>query len=104
MAREFAARFYASKQWKRTQAAVMKAHNYQCQRCGKPAKIVHHRTWLTPENINDPDVTLNWDNLVPLCIDCHNREHIGGRETRQGLAFDATGRLVKVGTSHDTAK
>lgn len=104
MAREFAARFYDSARWKRTQAAVMKAYNYTCQRCGRPAKIVHHRVWLTPDNINDPDVTLNWDNLVPLCQDCHNREHIGGRETRRGLAFDATGRLVKVGTSHNTAK
>lgn len=104
MAREFAARFYDSARWKHTQEAVMKAYNYTCQRCGRPAKIVHHRVWLNEQNINSPEITLGWDNLVPLCQDCHNREHRGGRETRQGLAFDATGRLVKVGTSHDTAK
>lgn len=104
MARAFAAKFYDSKQWKHTQEAVMKAYNYTCQRCGRPAKIVHHRVWINEQNINDPNITLDWSNLEPLCQDCHNREHRGGRETRQGLAFDATGRLVKVGTSHDTAK
>lgn len=95
MARAFAAKFYASKQWKRTEAAVMKAYAYTCQRCGRPARIVHHKTWLTPDNINDPNVTLNWDNLEPLCIDCHNREHMGKAETAPGLKFDATGHLVK---------
>lgn len=96
MAKAFAARFYASAQWQRTQAAVMRAYCYTCQRCGRPAKIVHHRTWLTPENINDPNVTLNWDNLEPLCQDCHNREHQqNGGDTAPGLTFDATGHLVK---------
>lgn len=104
MARAFAKRFYASKQWKRTERAFMQAHNYVCNRCGKPAKIVHHRTWLSPDNINDPNVTLAWDNLECLCQDCHNREHMSGRETRPGLAFDATGHLIKVGTSHSTTK
>lgn len=96
MAKAFAARFYASARWKKTQAAVMKAYNYTCQRCDKPAKIVHHRTWLTPDNINDPNVTLNWDNLEPLCQDCHNAEHQqNGGDTADGLTFDSTGHLVK---------
>ena len=33
------------------------------------------KSYLTPENILDPSVTLNFDNLEFLCHDCHNREH-----------------------------
>lgn len=96
MAKPFARKFYASAQWKRTQEAVMKAHNYVCQRCGRPAKIVHHKTWLTPDNINDPNITLDWSNLEPLCQDCHNAEHQqNGGDTAQGLTFDTTGHLIK---------
>lgn len=96
MAKPWARKFYASAKWKHTQAAVMRAYCYQCQRCGKPAKIVHHKVWLTPDNINDPNITLNWDNLEPLCQDCHNQEHQqNGGDTADGLTFDATGHLIK---------
>lgn len=96
MAKDFARAFYASAKWKRTQAAVMRAYCYTCQRCGKPAKIVHHKVWLTPENITDPNITLNWDNLEPLCQDCHNQEHKqNGGDCVDGLTFDNTGHLTK---------
>lgn len=96
MAKAFAKRFYASAKWKHTQEAVMKAYNYTCQRCGRPAKIVHHRVWLNEQNINSPEITLGWDNLEPLCIECHTCEHLqNGGDTAQGLTFDATGHLIK---------
>lgn len=96
MAKDFSRRFYASARWKRTERAFMQAHNYVCNRCGKPAKIVHHRTWLTPDNINDPAITLGWDNLECLCQSCHNAEHQqNGGDTAPGLTFDSTGHLVK---------
>ena len=96
MAKAFAKRFYASAKWKHTQEAVMKAYNYTCQRCGRPAKIVHHRVWLNEQNINSSEITLGWDNLEPLCIECHTCEHLqNGGDTAQGLAFDATGHLIK---------
>lgn len=41
----------------------------------KPGEIVHHKTELNANNINDPDVTLNWDNLMLLCRDCHAEVH-----------------------------
>ncbi len=37
-------------------------------------KIVHHIKWLTPENINDPMISLNHDNLRYDCQICHNQE------------------------------
>lgn len=51
-----------------------------CERCAKkglivPGREVHHKIKLTPENINDPAIALNWDNLELLCKDCHLMEH-----------------------------
>ena len=36
---------------------------------------MHHKIKLTPENINRPEVALNWRNLIALCKDCHLKEH-----------------------------
>lgn len=94
MARPFAYGFYRSQAWRKTQAAYMESVNHVCERCGRPARIVHHRQWLTPANINDPNVSLDWGNLEALCIDCHNAEHFGGSATAQGYEFDAYGDLV----------
>ena len=40
-----------------------------------PGKIVHHKIWLTPDNIHDTSITLNWDNLMLVCQDCHAKVH-----------------------------
>ena len=40
---------------------------------------VHHKIPITPENVNNPQITLNWDNLELLCKTCHDQE----RERRQ---------------------
>lgn len=36
---------------------------------------MHHKIHLTPENLNDPSITLNWANLELLCKPCHDAEH-----------------------------
>jgi 5-methylcytosine-specific restriction endonuclease McrA len=95
MAKDYAKSFYSSKAWKNTQAAYMESRNYVCERCGNAARIVHHIHYITPQNINDPDITLNWDNLCALCIDCHNAEHMGkGGACASGLRFNSDGELV----------
>ena len=38
-------------------------------------RIVHHKIHLDADNIGDPNVTLNWDNLELVCMDCHAAEH-----------------------------
>lgn len=97
MAKEYAKRFYASKAWRDTQKAYMQSKHYVCERCGRSAVIVHHKTYITPANINDPNITLNWDNLEALCQDCHNKEHFQDRSvTAEGLTFDDQGNLVKL--------
>ena len=51
-----------------------------CQICrDAPGYIVHHKVWLTPENITDPDIALNPANFLYVCHDCHNKiENDGG--------------------------
>lgn len=66
-----------------------------CVRCGKPGEIVHHIEHLTPNNINNPAITLSEDNLELLCRDCHAVEHQGELATAQGLMFDECGNLIE---------
>ena len=49
--------FYLSAAWEKTRAAYLMSQDYICERCGQPAKIVHHKRWLNRENINDINLT-----------------------------------------------
>ena len=98
MAQEWATWFYNSKAWEDCRLAFLKSKFFICERCGGAATIAHHKTYLTPKNINDPNVTLNWDNLEALCQDCHNREHQSKYSaTREDVMFDENGDLIPVG-------
>lgn len=103
MARNFSKSFYNSAEWNMVRNSVLLRDFYLCQNCGKPATEVHHKIHLTPNNINDPSITLNMDNLVSLCRDCHFEEHRGehgrGREAKENqesynYTFDANGMLI----------
>ena len=97
MAKSFSKSFYQSKAWKETRLSYLKYKHYECERCGKGAKIVHHKVHLTPKNINDLSVSLMWDNLEALCQDCHNKEHLlKNSNTAEGLMFDENGDLIRV--------
>ena len=43
------------------------------------AEEVHHIRPLTPANVSDPEVSLNLDNLVSLCRQCHAKRHTPDR-------------------------
>ena len=93
--------FYHSTAWKKLSRAFLLTKNYLCERCGKPAEIAHHRRYLTAENLFDPTISLNPDNLEALCRDCHNAEHFGrGGATAAGLTFDANGNIVQKGINN----
>ncbi len=81
MAREFSKAFYKTEAWKDVRDLILKRDRYRCQAAGcyNPAEEVHHIEWLTAENINDISVTLNPDNLVSLCRDCHFGIHKNAR-------------------------
>lgn len=96
MARDFALSFYQSKQWTRCRDAFMKSKYNICERCQGIAYIVHHKVHITPSNINDPNITLDWNNLQALCHDCHNAVHGKGEAFIEGVSFDSNGDLIYV--------
>ena len=98
MAKEFAREFYDSKAWRSTRKAYARSVHGICERCGGPGFMVHHRTELTPENINDDRITFGFDNLELLCQVCHNQQHMRSDSITEGLAFTADGDVVRAGT------
>ena len=56
-----------------------------------PAEIVHHKIVLTPENINDREVALNWENLQCVCRECHAKIH---DRRRRRYRLDDMGRVT----------
>ena len=88
--------FYWTKEWRKTAALYMESRGHICERCGRLAHIIHHRQYVTPENVNDTDITLNWDNLEALCMECHNIEHCAGESVADGLRFNESGDIVKI--------
>ena len=94
MAKDYATSFYNSGAWKKTQAAYMMSQHYVCERCGNVARIVHHIKYITPANISDVHITLDWANLEALCMDCHNAEHMSVSACADGLRFNSKGELV----------
>ena len=76
----FARTFYMSWPWIKCARSYKKHMNGLCERCLSkglivPGDEVHHKIRLTPDNINDPAIALNWDNLELLCKNCHLEEH-----------------------------
>jgi 5-methylcytosine-specific restriction enzyme A len=96
MAREFAGKFYVSKQWRKTRASVVKSNAGLCAMCEAPGVIAHHVVRVTPETINDPFTTLNEGNIVLLCRDCHKAQHRKEKEyaCSERLSFDEFGNVV----------
>ncbi len=88
--------FYHSTVWEATRAAFMAARMHACERCGRPAKIVHHKRHLDAKSVGDPSVALSFKNLEALCQECHNREHFGTSATAEGLRFDKDGNLIAI--------
>ena len=80
---EYAEAFYKSQTWQECRDSYMRSVRMMCERCASnglitPAEIVHHKTHVSVDNINDPNILLNPDNLELLCQRCHNKEHNKG--------------------------
>ena len=95
----WAEKLYASPAWKHCRESYLQSVSYLCEKCTTAenpnvAKIVHHKVYLTEENINDPEIALAWDNLQAVCQDCHNREHHAVNDKR--YIFGPDGGLVYV--------
>lgn len=107
MAKDFAKRFYHTQAWLDCSEAYRRLRFRICEKCGEPGNIVHHKILLTEQNINDPNITLNFDNLELLCKHCHDREEghfLDAKKnnnkkkanvTAAGVMFDEYGNLVQ---------
>lgn len=92
--------FYKSRAWIKCRASYIVSVHGICERCLAPGYIVHHKEHINFINIQDPNVTLNHDNLEYLCKTCHNQEHFKKHEAiREGLIFDENGNLQKSDTT-----
>jgi len=96
MAKEFAKKFYNSKQWKQCRASYIISVFGLCEKCRKQGYIVHHKKHITPENIDNPNITLNHENLMYLCLECHNMIHSANNQVQEGLRFNEFGDLVQI--------
>ncbi|PTI27810.1 HNH endonuclease [Staphylococcus xylosus] len=76
-------RFYNTKAWRELRAYIVKRDNYECQHCKLEGKVTvdredKHKT-LEVDHIkeleNYPDLKLDEDNLITLCVWCHNKKH-----------------------------
>ena len=96
MAKDFSKSFYNSTSWKKTRNAYFNEKYGLCELCNKAGEEVHHIIPLSPSNINDPNITLNWDNLQLLCRSCHELVEEKARALRDGLVFTEDGQLKEV--------
>ena len=86
--------FYTSRSWRKSRASLLKEKGGLCELCLKkgliePAVHVHHKVALTPENLNDPAISLDHSNLMALCEECHQEQHRTKR-----WRCDALGRVL----------
>lgn len=100
MAQKFAEKFYNSTAWRKCRESYIAErvliNGGMCEMCGAElGYILHHKIWLTADNISDPDIALNHDNLMFVCHTCHNKiDQEGGNKNDERYTFDETGQLV----------
>ncbi|MBQ8737804.1 MAG: HNH endonuclease [Bacteroidaceae bacterium] len=92
--KDYAERFYKSRKWQAVARTYKKSVGGLCEVCKskgliKAGDIVHHKVHISPDNIDDPEITLSWDNLQLVCRDCHAAIHSGKRYT-----VDSFGRVT----------
>lgn len=80
--------FYTDSKWEKCRAAYFTHVGGLCERCkaeGRivPGEIVHHKIHLSEENMSDPTIAYNFDNLELLCQTCHNKEHFGSSQKKR---------------------
>lgn len=102
--------FYDSKAWKQVRRNIWLKQHCLCALCNRPVYvkgitdyipidkrlkgIVHHIEHLDNINVLDDNVSLNEDNLIGVCIECHNTIHFNDGMLRDEYVFDENGNIV----------
>lgn len=105
--------FYQSKAWKTVRINVWLKQNCLCAVCNRPVYvdgitdymdkkyrrtgIVHHKEELDNQNVLDDNISLNEDNLIGVCKDCHEKLHHQDVATRKDYLFDESGNILPRG-------
>ena len=94
--KKYAESFYKSKAWQKCRADFFKYKKGLCEKCLEkgiitPGEIVHHKIPIDRKNINDPNITLSFNNLQLLCRECHAQAH-GSAPKR--VYIDECGRVI----------
>lgn len=103
MAQSWAKGFYKSSEWKSCRAGYIRERiridGGMCEVCHvKLGYIVHHKIILTQQNVEDPEISLNWKFLSFECKDCHDQHEGHGikRTVSPVCVFDSDGNPVQI--------
>ena len=97
---DYKGNFYHHAAWIKVRSAVWAERKGLCEDClaqgiYKAADVVHHIKPITPDNINDPRITINKSNLCLLCHNCHNKRHKSVKDKK--YVFNRDGSIAPLG-------
>ena len=88
-------KIYHTSTWRKLRKYYYHKKHGICERCGEPGDIVDHIEEITIDNVNDPNITFNEENLQLLCLACHNKKTFKKHfPIREGFGFDKEGNLI----------
>lgn len=99
MAKAWQEKFYHSHEWKLCRRYVLELHHGLCASCEakgiiRTADVVHHKIFLNANNVNDAEISLNPEHLIPLCATCHAQAHGTQTERRYIVRQDGTVEII----------
>lgn len=103
MAQAYAKAFYKTAKWLKCRQSYIDSRIMQdgglCEEChDRPGYIVHHKIRLTESNIQNPEVSLNHENLEYVCKECHDEfeGHGLNKAVKPLCMFDSTGQPISL--------
>lgn len=88
-------RFYHSTFWKKCRQRILHERHFVCELCGKRGTEVHHKIPLDENNVGNPEILINEDNLQLLCHECHTKITAGTYGDCRAT-FDKDGNVVNI--------
>ena len=81
--------FYSNAKWRKTRLKVLARDHFECVMCNAEGRLtINQKQSLEVDHIKEldshPDLAYDMDNLVTLCVSCHNKKH---NRYQKGKAF-----------------